>query len=178
LFTSAIGSLTIGALGALYQNELKKFIAYASINQIGFLFLSISNGSFFGFKAAITYLIIYTIMNFIFFGILINTINLITGRNLIYFSDLNGISNYNIFISNILNITIFSMAGIPPLAGFFTKFYVFCSIVQTSNFTYINSNSMYINLIYALILTILSSFYYVNILKQIFFEKAINGQFF
>jgi NADH-quinone oxidoreductase subunit N len=173
-----VGSLIIGSFGALYQNELKKFIAYASINQIGFLFLSISNCSFFGLKAAVTYLIIYTIMNFIFFGILTNTVNLVTGRNLIYFSDLNGISNYNIFISNILSITIFSMAGIPPLAGFFTKFYVFCSIIQASNYVYMESKTSYYTLMYGLVLTILSSFYYINILKQLFFEKSINGQFF
>lgn len=178
ILVSAVGSLIIGSIGALYQNELKKFIAYASINQVGFLFLSISNCSFFGFKAAISYLVIYTIMNFIFFGILTNTLNLITGRNLIYFSDLNGISNYNQFISIIFSIMIFSMAGIPPLAGFFTKFYVFCSVIQGSNYIYTQSQTSYYTLIYALILTILSSFYYINILKQLFFEKSINGQFF
>jgi NADH-quinone oxidoreductase subunit N len=178
IFSSSIGSLLIGAVGALYQNELKKFIAYASVNQIGFLFLGISNSSFFGFKSALTYLIIYTVMNFIFFGILINTMNLITGRNLIYFSDLNGISIYNKFIANILSLTLFSMAGIPPLAGFFTKFYVFCSIFQVSNYIYINYQTIYYSLVYVLILTLLSSFYYVNILKQLFFEKSINGQFF
>ena len=159
---SGVGSILIGALGALFQTELKRFIAYASINQIGFFLLSLTSRTVFGLKAGLLYLMIYIIMNIIFFGILLNGFNFITGRNLRYFTDLNGIVDNYPIIALFLVIVLFSMAGIPPLAGFFTKMYIFCAIVSTQIINY--------NLIYLLVLTIISSFYYINIVRQVFFE--------
>jgi len=114
----------------LFQSEIKRFIAYASINQIGFFLLSLVSKSIFGVKAALLYLVVYIIMNFLFFGIILNGFNIITGRNILYFSDLNSLVDFAPFSGVILVLTLFSMAGIPPLAGFFTKTYIFCSFVN------------------------------------------------
>ena len=164
ILISAFGSILIGALGALFQSEIKRFIAYASINQIGFFLLSLVSKSIFGVKAALLYLVVYIIMNFLFFGIILNGFNIITGRNILYFSDLNSLVDFAPFSGVILVLTLFSMAGIPPLAGFFTKTYIFCSFVNYYCWNY--------HFVAILLLTIISAFYYINIIRQIFFETS------
>jgi len=161
---SAVGSIFIGAVGALFQVEIKRFIAYASINQIGFFLLSLTSKTIFGIKAALLYLMVYIIMNFLFFGVILNGFNLVTGRNILYFNDLNSLVDFAPFPGFLLVMTLFSMAGVPPLAGFFTKVYIFCS--------FINYQSLNYHLFFILFLTIISAFYYINIIRQIFFETS------
>lgn len=172
---AGIGSLAIGAIGALCQSNIKKFIAYASINQTGVLLLGLSTQTIFGLKACLMHTVFYILANTILFGILLNCVNLITGRNAVYFADLSGFSYYNPGLAMTTSITLFSMAGIPPLAGFFTKFYIFCSLLSSklgleNHFRYV--------IVFSLFFSLISSYYYINAIKQIFFENSKYNKFF
>ena len=137
---------------------------------MGLILIGLATHTQFGLKASILHLLIYIISNVIIFGIIINTINLTNGRNINYFSDFSGMSSYNPQLALLTTITLFSMSGIPPLAGFFTKFYIFCSLTQTNFF----NHTIYFNVFIittALLLSLLSTFYYINIIKQIIFKK-------
>lgn len=80
--------MIIGTLGAIQQTRIKRFIAYASINQVGFIFLGLSSCSLIGLIASLVYIFLYGITTLIFFGIILNTENIITSRSMIYLSDL------------------------------------------------------------------------------------------
>ena len=177
LLFASIGSILTGALGASYQINFKKFIAYASVNQTGFILLGLTTGNIYGLKASLIFIIVYTIMNIVFFSIILNTINLITGRNIYYINDLTGLAYYNPISCLIFISCIFSMAGIPPYAGFFSKFYIFFSFVKMNCFL-LNNNIQNYNLFVILLLSLISSFYYINIIKQLFFEKNNINTFF
>lgn len=174
---SSIGSILTGALGAIYQINIKKFIAYASLNQTGFILLGLTTGNVYGLKASMIFLLIYCIMNIIFFCIILNTINLVTGKNVYYFNDITGITYYNPICSLIFISCVFSMAGIPPFAGFFSKFYIFFAFTKT-NYFILNNYNVYSSLFFILVLSLLSSYYYINIIKQLFFEKNNLNNFF
>lgn len=172
---AGIGSLAIGAIGAIFQSNIKKFIAYASINQTGVLLLGLSTQTLFGLKACLMHTLFYILANIVLFGIILNSINLITGRNAIYFADLSGLSYYNPKLAITLGISLFSMAGIPPLVGFFTKFYIFCALLSSK--IELENHLRYV-IIFSLIFSLISSFYYVNAIKQIFFENSKYNKYF
>jgi NADH:ubiquinone oxidoreductase subunit 2 (subunit N) len=162
---SAIGSMISGSIGALKQVRIKRFIAYTSINQVGFILLGISSCNFLGLIASILYIILYSIMSIIFFTILLNTEHILKKKTMIYLSDLYHFSLYNNENSKFLIITILSMGGIPPLAGFFGKLFLYFSIIESR---------LDILLFVTLIISILSSYYYLNFVRYILFEKYIN----
>lgn len=173
-----IGSLFIGAFGALAQKDIKRFLAYASISQIGVFLLGVSTHSFFGLKASFLHLIIYIISSVVFFGLIINTTSLVTGRHLYYISDFAGLSLYNKHLSTALLISLFSMAGVPPLSGFFTKMLIFCNLSQVDFFSMDILQSSVLSIISILILSLLTTFYYIEVIKQIFFEIPKANAFF
>lgn len=162
---SAIGSMITGSLGALKQVKIKRFIAYTSINQIGFILLGIASCNFLGLISSILYIILYSIMSIIFFTLLLNTEHIINKKNMIYLSDLYHFSIYNNENSKFLVITILSMAGLPPLAGFFGKLFLYFSIIEARLDTV---------LIISLIISILSTYYYLSFVRYILFEKIYN----
>jgi NADH:ubiquinone oxidoreductase subunit 5 (subunit L)/multisubunit Na+/H+ antiporter MnhA subunit len=163
LFVSA-GSILFGGLGALLQIKLKRFVGYTSINQMGYLFLGISSGDFLGLQASFLYLGFYLIMGFTFFSILLYVSNLRTGKDLLFISEFArfGLDHRNLSI--ILAIVLFSMAGIPPLAGFFGKFFLFFSVFKAGNHSL---------LFLGLLMNIVSTFYYLRIIKSIFFVETV-----
>lgn len=165
----SIGSMFIGSLGALKQVRIKRFIAYTSINQVGFLLLGIASSNLMGLISSLIYIILYAIMNIIFFSIILNSVHLITKRNMIYLSDLYCFSIYNNENSKYLVITILSMAGIPPLAGFIGKLFLYFAIIE-SRLDFI--------LIVSLFISMVSSYYYLSFIRYIFFEKRYNLKLF
>ncbi len=138
-------------------------MAYSSINHISFILLGMACNTINGLISTYLYLLIYSLTTVIFFGILLNVRCLITGRNLNYLSDFSNIPMFSNFTSISLLIILFSMGGIPPLAGFFIKFYIYIEAI---------SEGLYFFVILSLFITIISTYYYLFFLKSIFFDRS------
>ena len=156
----SIASMIFGAIAAIGQNNLKRLIAYSSIGHMGYALAGLSTGSNEGIQSSIVYMSIYLIMNLAFFSCL-----LMLKRNDVYYEtidDLSGLSKNHPILSLSLLAILFSLAGIPPLAGFFAKFYIFKAVIE---------QSMYFLAIVGLLSTVIAAFYYLKIIKVIYFDK-------
>ncbi len=157
----SIASMIFGAIAAIGQNNLKRLIAYSSIGHMGYSLAGISTGTIGGIQSSIIYITIYVIMNLALFCCLF-----MLRRNDTYFEsieDLSGLSKNHPILSLSLLIILFSLAGIPPMAGFFAKFYIFMSVIE---------QSMYFLAIIGLISTVIAAFYYLRIIKIIYFDPS------
>jgi len=132
LLISTLGSLVVGSIGSIFQERLKRLFIYTSISQVGFCFLGLLVGTPEGIKCAFLFLSVYIVASLGVFIIILNTSGYITGRPLIYVSDLANFGFYNPIYSVLLSIILLSMAGIPPLAGFFTKYLIFKLLIECS----------------------------------------------
>ena len=156
----SIASMLFGAIAAIGQTNIKRLIAYSSIGHIGYTLAGLSTGSNEGIQSSIIYISIYIIMNLALFSCL-----LMLKRNDQYYEqidDLSGLSKNHPLLSFSFLIILFSLAGIPPLAGFFAKFYVFKAVIE---------QSMYFLAIVGLLSTVVAAFYYLRIIKIIYFDK-------
>ena len=156
----SIASMIFGAVAAIGQNNLKRLIAYSSIGHIGYTLAGLAVGTNEGIQSSIVYISIYIVMNLGFFSCLF-----MMKRNDQYYEtidDLSGLSKNHPVLSMSLLIILFSLAGIPPLAGFFAKFYIFKSVLE---------QSMYFLGIVGLLSTVIAAFYYLRIIKVIYFDE-------
>jgi len=161
----SIASMLLGSFAAIGQTNIKRLIAYSSIGHIGYALAGLAVGTNLGIQSSIVYITIYLIMNLGFFSCL-----LMLKRNDVYYesiNDLSGLSKNHPIISLCFLIQLFSLAGIPPLAGFFAKFYIFIAVIE---------QSMYFLAIVGLLATVVSAFYYLRIIKVIYFDKP-NDEF-
>ena len=156
----SIGSMILGAVAAIGQNNIKRLMAYSSIGHMGYILAGLSTGTTSGTQSALLYLTIYLIMNLGMFGFIF----MMKRENIYYenINDLSGLSKNSPLLSLGFLIILFSLAGIPPLAGFFAKFYVFMSVIQSE---------MYFLALIGLITSVISAFYYLRIIKIIYFDK-------
>jgi len=155
----SIASMLFGAIAAIGQTNIKRLIAYSSIGHIGYTLAGLTTGSNEGIQSSIIYISIYIIMNLALFSCL-----LMLKRNNQYYEeiwDLSGLSKNHPLLSLSLLIILFSLAGIPPLAGFFAKFYIFKAVLE---------QSMYFLAIVGLLSTVVAAFYYLRIIKIIYFD--------
>ena len=156
----SIASMIFGAIAAIGQTNLKRLIAYSSIGHVGYTLAGLATGSNDGIQNSVIYITIYILMNLGLFSCL-----LMMKRNNKYFEDiedLSGLSKNHPLLSLSLLLILFSLAGIPPLAGFFAKFYIFKSVLE---------QSMYFLAIVGLLLTVVAAFYYLRIIKIMYFDK-------
>ena len=156
----SIASMLFGAIAAIGQTNIKRLIAYSSIGHIGYTLAGLATGSNEGIQSSIIYISIYVVMNLALFSCL-----LMLKRNNQYFEDiedLSGLSKNHPLLSLSLLVILFSLAGIPPLAGFFAKFYIFKAVIE---------QSMYFLAIVGLLSTVVAAFYYLRIIKIIYFDK-------
>ena len=156
----SIASMLFGAVAAIGQTNLKRLIAYSSISHVGYALAGLAIGTNEGIQSSVIYMTIYIIMNLGFFSCL-----LMMKRNNEYYEnidDLSGLSKNHPLMSLSLLVILFSLAGIPPLAGFFAKFYIFKSVLE---------QSMYFLAIVGLLSTVVAAFYYLRIIKIIYFDK-------
>jgi NADH-quinone oxidoreductase subunit N len=163
---SAVLSMLIGSFAALYQRKIKRFLAYSAISQVGYLLVGVSVANFEGIEALLLYVIIYSIMSLLIWTALLSTArssNSQTEAPIIYIDELVFIGRLNPSFSFAIGLAFFSMAGIPPLAGFFSKFYLFFTAVESS---------FYLLVIIGLLTSVLSAFYYLRWLKFLYFEKT------
>ena len=156
----SIASMLFGAIAAIGQTNLKRLIAYSSIGHVGYTLAGVATGSNDGIQSSVIYITIYIIMNLGLFSCL-----LMMKRNNKYFEDiedLSGLSKNHPLMSLSLLVILFSLAGIPPLAGFFAKFYIFKSVLE---------QSMYFLAIVGLLSTVVAAFYYLRMIKIMYFDK-------
>jgi NADH:ubiquinone oxidoreductase subunit 2 (subunit N) len=174
LFCSG-ASMIIGALAALSQQKIKRLLAYSSIGHIGYILLGFSCATGEGIEALTIYLIIYVIMTINIFAIILSLQNRsIDGSEFAkqskpnpfvrikYTSDLGMLGSTNPILAFTLSCTLFSMAGIPPLAGFCSKFYIFFSALNAS---------LYFFAFLGVLTSVISCFYYIRLIKIMYFEK-------
>ena len=158
----SIASMILGAVAAMVQKNFKRLLAYSSIGHIGYALAGVATGVVSGYQSAIVYISIYVIMNIGAFSCLYLLKK--DGQYKENISDLSGISKKNPLLAISLLIILFSLAGVPPLGGFFAKFYVFVSVLE---------KEMYALAIIGLLTTVMSAFYYLKIIKTIYFDDSV-----
>ena len=157
----SIASMILGAIAAIGQKNIKRLLAYSSIGHIGYALAGVATGNILGYQSAIVYISIYVIMNIGIFSCLYFLKKDSEYKENI--SDLSGISKKHPALAISFLILLFSLAGIPPLGGFFAKFYVFSAVLQ---------QEMYALAIIGLLTTVISAYYYLKIIKIIYFDDS------
>ena len=157
----SIASMLLGAVAAIVQKNIKRLLAYSSIGHIGYALAGVATGSISGYESSVVYISIYVIMNIGAFSC--RYLMRKDGNYKENISDLSGISKKHPVLAVSFLIILFSLAGIPPLAGFFAKFYIFTSVIE---------QKMYALAIIGLLTTVISAFYYLKIIKTIYFDES------
>lgn len=166
---SAMLSLAVGSFGAIFQKNLKRLLAYSSIGHVGFILLGIAALNREGFTACVLYMIIYAIISVGSFGFL----TLIRNPNsepesdaenekIFSINSLAGLSKTNPLMAFCLATLMFSTAGIPPLAGFFSKFYILVAAL---------GSGLLIPVILAVLFSVVSAYYYLRVVKVMYFDE-------
>lgn len=156
----SLASMTLGALAALQQNNLKRLLAYSAIGQMGYVLLGIAAGNEEGIQAVFVYLALYLVMMIGTFGCLL----CLKGKGqggIQRIQDLAGISTLHPKLALALAIFMFSLAGVPPLAGFFAKLYVFKAALAAGFFGLA---------IFGILTSVIAAYYYLKIVKIMYFE--------
>nr|YP_003734840.1 NADH dehydrogenase subunit 2 [Globisporangium ultimum]ACZ43875.1 NADH dehydrogenase subunit 2 [Globisporangium ultimum]ACZ44457.1 NADH dehydrogenase subunit 2 [Globisporangium ultimum] len=162
----ALLSMLIGSLAALQQKKIKRLLAYSSISHVGFILIGFTSNMLNNIPYILLYVIIYIIMSI---NLWTSYLSLnINHKPVKYLTDLSNIFTINKLIAIIIILNIFSLAGIPPLAGFFSKLFIFFSAIKNNYFSIV---------FFAVIISIISSFYYLKIIKIIYFEKIVKKIF-
>ncbi|MCH5231259.1 MAG: NADH-quinone oxidoreductase subunit N [Muribaculaceae bacterium] len=155
-------TITIGNLFAIRQKNMKRFMAFSSISQAGYIMLGVMAGETLGLSALMFYVFVYVVSNLGAF-LVINTIEEQTGY--LSMDDYNGLHKTNPWLSFAMTLAMFSLAGIPPFAGFFSKILIFTSVTST------NSWALYMLVLVALINTIISLYYYLLVVKAMWISS-------
>ena len=150
-------SITVANLFAIRQQHLKRFLAFSSISQAGYIMLAVIGGSSFGMTSLIFYLLVYLAANLAAFGV-IATIEQHTGGKVCR-DDYNGLYRTNPRLALVMTLALFSLAGIPPFAGFFSKFFVFASAFR---------DGFPVLVFIALLNTVISLYYYLLVVKAMY----------
>ena len=158
----SIASMILGGVAAIGQKNIKRLLAYSSIGHIGYALAGVATGVISGYESAVVYIAIYVVMNIGAFSCLYLLKK--DGEYKENISDLSGISRKHPILAISFLIILFSLAGIPPLGGFFAKFYVFTAVVE---------QKMYALAIIGLLTTVISAFYYLKIIKTIYFDDSV-----
>lgn len=158
-------SILVGTLGALIQYKWKRFIAYSSINHVGFILLAILTADLWSISSATFYIIIYILTMVGIFAFTISTTFYIYPKSyqIRYLNDLNNLVKSNPFSAFSLMIFLLSMAGVPPLAGFFSKLFILFVVLQTNSFGIS---------IFAIIMSCIACFYYIRMIKNMYFTSS------
>lgn len=159
LYVTSILTMTIGNLFAIRQQNLKRFLAFSSISQAGYILLGFMSGNQMGMATVIYYILIYIFSNLGAFGVITAISNSAGKENM---DDYNGLYHTNPKLSLVMMLSLFSLAGIPPVAGFFGKFFLFTVAAQ---------QGFYLLVIIAVLNTIIALYYYLLVVKAMFINK-------
>lgn len=158
LFLLSILTMIIGNLFAIRQTNLKRLLAFSSISQVGFILVGISGSSQAGAASVIYFILVYIFSNLAAFGV-VSFISAVTGRETV--EDYKGLYKTNPLLSWVLTIALFSLAGIPPTAGFFGKFFLLMAGAGRGN---------YVLIVIAALNMIIALYYYLRVVKAIFMD--------
>ena len=160
LYWVIIASITLANLFALRQENLKRLMAFSSISQAGYIMLGVISGTSLGMTSLVYYVLIYLFANLAVFTV----ITIVALRaNKFTLEDYNGLYTTNPKLAFLMTLALFSLAGIPPFAGFFSKFFIFAAAFQSG---------FHLLVFIALINTILSLYYYLKIVKAMYINKS------
>jgi NADH-quinone oxidoreductase subunit N len=162
LYVLAVATMTVANLFAIRQNNLKRFMAFSSIAQAGTILLGIMGAGPAGMTSVVYFMMIYMFTNLAAFGV-ISSISHTTGNETI--TSYNGLYRTNPLLSLTMMLALFSLAGIPPVAGFFGKFFLFASAA---------SQGYYILVLIAVLNATLSLYYYLRVIKAMFIDRNDN----
>ena len=161
---SSLASMIVGSLAALSQTRVKRLLAFSSIGHVGYLLAGFACGTVEGIQALIVYLVVYIVMNLNMFAFILCSMH----RDLThvlprvkYITDLAFLAKTNPILALTFALTLFSMAGIPPLAGFYSKAFLFFAAM---------SSNLYVLAIIGVLCSVVSCFYYIRLIKVMFFE--------
>ena len=173
LIFCSLASMILGALAAMSQNKMKRLLAYSSIGHVGYLLVGLCCGTVEGIQALLIYLTVYIAMTINLFAIILLNLGRHDTSSAIslnphvqrvkYTTDLAQLGSTNPLLALSLGVTMFSIAGIPPLAGFYSKAALFFAAV---------SCSLYILALFGVITSVVSCFYYIRLVKIMYFEKS------
>ena len=156
----AIASMALGSFAAIGQRNLKRLMAYSSIGNIGYALVGLAAGTQAGIMGVVIYMIIYLAMTLGAFAIILS----MRRKNEMFetIDDLSGLSRTHPVIAFCLAMMMFSLAGIPPLAGFFAKWYVFAAAIDAK---------MYVTAVIGVVTSVVGAFYYLRLVKVMYFDE-------
>jgi NADH-quinone oxidoreductase subunit N len=160
----SIASMVFAAFAAIAQKNIKRLMAYSSIGHVGYALIGLACGTPQGVSSLVIYLSIYLIMNIGVFSFILSMKN--KGEYYENISDLSGLYKTHPYYSVVITILMFSLAGIPPLAGFFGKFYIFIAAIE--------SNLLLLAIV-GILASVVGAFYYLRIIKVIYFDESKNS---
>ena len=156
----SIASMVLGAFAAIGQNNIKRLLAYSSIGHMGFALVGLASGSQEGAQGVIVYMMIYLISTLGVFACVLAMRR--KGQHLEQISDLAGLAHNNKALAFVFAMLMFSLAGIPPLAGFFGKYFVFLAAVKSG---------LYALAVIGVVASVVGAYYYLRIVKIIYFDE-------
>lgn len=160
---SAITSMILGALGAIEQKKIKRFLAYSAIGHMGYILIGLSSGTLEGIQSIFIYIILYIIMSVCIFSIILSLYKTENNNRIIYITELTGLAKENPLLAISFSLILLSMAGIPPLAGFFSKLQIFYAAL---------SSSMIFLAVVGVLTSVLGAIYYIRFIKIMYFENS------
>lgn len=163
LMVLAVLSIVVGNLAAIMQSNIKRMLAYSTISHMGFVFLGLLPDSPFGFGASMYYVIVYALMSTAAFGMII----LLSARGIEaeHLQDFKGLNQRNPFYAAIMGIVMFSMAGVPPMVGFFAKWMVIKAVLD--------AGLLWLAIV-AVVFAVIGAFYYLRVIKYMYFDEPEN----
>ncbi|HEX7967261.1 MAG TPA: NADH-quinone oxidoreductase subunit NuoN [Stellaceae bacterium] len=162
----AVASMLLGSLAAINQRNIKRLMAYSSIGHVGYALIGLAAGTDIGVRGILIYMAIYLFMNMGTFAVILCMRR--QGQMVERIDDLAGLSRSQPMLALALFIFMFSMAGIPPLAGFFAKFYVFMAAIDAGLF--------YLAVI-GVVTSVIGAYYYIRIVKLMYFDEPVGAPF-
>ncbi len=160
----SVGSMLLGAFAAINQTNIKRLMAYSSIGNVGYALVGLATGTEQGLRGVVIYMAIYLFMTLGTFACILAMRQ--KGRMVEQIADLAGLSRTNPVLALALALFMFSMAGIPPLAGFFAKYFVVLAAVEAE---------LYVLAVIGVLSSVVSAFYYWRIVRVMYFEDAVEG---
>ena len=159
----AVLSIMLGNLAAIMQTNIKRMLAYSTISHMGFVMLGLLPGTDFGYGAAMYYVIVYGVMSVAAFGmVILLSARGVEAENL---EDFKGLNQRNPFYAAIMGLVMFSMAGVPPMVGFFAKLMVLQAVI--------NIGMLWLAVI-AVVFAVIGAFYYLRVIKFMYFDEPEN----
>jgi NADH-quinone oxidoreductase subunit N len=160
----SIASMTLGAFAAIGQRNIKRLMAYSSIGHMGFALVGLAAGTAEGVQGVLIYMSIYVAMTLGTFAVILAMRR--DGQLVEKIGDLAGLSRTHPTMAFFLAMLLFSLAGIPPLAGFFAKFYVFLAAIQAG---------LYLLAVIGVLTSVIGAYYYLAIVKIMYFDEPVKG---